>query len=350
MSEEWEVSFFKEKLALKIRQYLLIYLFFSLCGGLIFLSNLGHFKRFGTTSAPVIPTNKPDQLEESFFKGVNYFSIQNNKPFLELETDELSISNTEGLLLCFNPVGSLYRYDRENKPMEPIIFQSKNSRVLLKKKSLYLDKNVEIKMANTTLTAENVSITDNGEQIDANENVKTISLIQKTNDQILINSHRASYFPKKQLYTYRTNVTGEVVRKRVYEEGVSFATDQLVFNVPESLITLDGKVTFKKDNLDAFANRGEVFLENYNKKLKYYALYDDVRLQETLSQNGKPLVRKAFAEKLEGITSEKRIILTGFPKVFQLKDVIKGNRITIRENVEIVEVDDANSSITIQKE
>ena len=350
MDKELRWSRFKEKLALKIRQYLLIYVFFTVCGGLIFLSNLGHFKRFGSEHAPVIISNKPDQLEESFFKGVNYFSIEKSKPFLELKTNELSLSNTEGLVLSFNPIGTLYRYDKDNKPQEPIIFQSKNSRVQLKKKNVYLDNDVEIKMAGTEISADNVSILDNGEQIEANENVKTVSTVQKTGDQILVSSNRAIYFPKKQFYEYRSNVSGKVLRKRVYEEGISFATNQLVFNVPESLISLAGKVSFKKDNLDVLANRGEVFLENYNKKLKYYALYDDVRLQESLSHNGKPLTRKAFAEKLEGISSEKKIVLTGFPKVFQLRDVIKGNRITIRENVETVEVDDANSSITIEKD
>jgi lipopolysaccharide export system protein LptA len=113
---------------------------------------------------------------------------------------------------------------------------------------------------------------------------------------------------------------------------------------------MKGNVSFKKENLEAFANRGEVFLENYNKKLKYYALYDDVKLQENLVSNGKPMARKAFAEKLEGQMAEKKIILTGLPKVFQERDVIKGNRIIIRENVETVEVDDANTNIIINKD
>lgn len=244
---------------MKIRQYLLIYVFFTVCGGLIFLSNLGHFKRFGSEHAPVIISNKPDQLEESFFKGVNYFSIEKSKPFLELKTNELSLSNTEGLVLSFNPIGTLYRYDKDNKPQEPIIFQSKNSRVQLKKKNVYLDNDVEIKMAGTEISADNVSILDNGEQIEANENVKTVSTVQKTGDQILVSSNRAIYFPKKQFYEYRSNVSGKVLRKRVYEEGISFATNQLVFNVPESLISLAGKVSFKKDNLDVSPIGGKSF-------------------------------------------------------------------------------------------
>ena len=75
-----------------------------------------------------------------------------------------------------------------------------------------------------------------------------------------------------------------------------------------------------------------------------------MRLQEKLINNGKLLVRKAFSEKLEGLISDKKVILTGLPKVFQERDVIKGNRIIIKENVETVEVDDANTNIILEQE
>lgn len=131
---------------------------------------------------------------------------------------------------------------------------------------------------------------------------------------------------------------------------MSFTTDLMTLSAPKSEVEMKGNVTFKKGNLDASSNQGTLFLENYNKKLKYYSLSDDVKLQETLSLNGKPVMRKAFAEKLEGIISEKKVILTGLPKVFQEKDVIKGNRITIRENIETVEIDDANTNITLERD
>ena len=131
---------------------------------------------------------------------------------------------------------------------------------------------------------------------------------------------------------------------------IYFKTDLMTVNGPKLLVEMKGNVSIKKESLDAYANRGEVFLENYNKRLKYYALYDDVRLQEKLMQNGRLLIRKAFSEKLEGLMSDRKIILTGLPKVFQGNDVIKGNRIIIKENVETVEVDDANSNITLEKE
>lgn len=335
---------------MKIRQYAIIFFFFFSCLSLSLISYFGHFDDFG--SEHNIPKSGPshDLVDESFFKDVTYYSVDKSKPFLELDSNELSISSTDGVVIGFNPNGIVYRYEKNDKPLEPIYFQAKNSRALLKKKEIYLDKDVEIKMSNTNLSADKISILSNGEVLNATNNVKTLSTVEKTNDQIIVDSNSAIYRPKEQFFEYRDNVSGIIKRKRQYEESISFKTDLLTLDAPNSLAQMKGNVSFKKENLDAFANRGEVFLENYNKRLKYYALYDDVRLQERLLQNEKPLMRKAFSEKLEGLISDKKIILTGLPKVFQGKDVIRGNRIIIRENVETVEVDDANTNITLEKE
>ncbi|MGZ3787014.1 MAG: LptA/OstA family protein [Bacteriovorax sp.] len=335
---------------MKIRQYAIILLFISVCLGLSVISYFGHFDEFGSEHA--IPVNGPkhDQVDETYFKNVTYFSVENSRPFLQLDSKELSISSIDGVVIGFDPNGVVYRYDTNGKEQEPIFFQSKNSRALLKKKELFLDKDVEIKMNNTKLTADKVSILSKGDILYAYNNVKTLSNVEKTNDQIMVDADTAIYRPKEQFFEYRSRVSGVIKRKRLYEESISFKTDLLTLSAPNSLAKMTGNVSIKKENLEAFAHRGEVFLENYNKRLKYYALYDDVRLQETLVQNGWPLMRKAFSEKLEGLISDKKIILTGLPKVFQEKDVIKGNRIIIRENVETVEVDDAYTNIILEKE
>ena len=321
-----------------------------MCLTLSLISYLGHFDDFG--SKHEIPKNGPihDEVDESFFKNVNYYSIYNSRPFLELESNELSLSSNDGVVIGFYPKGIIYRYDKAGTQLEPIYFQSKNSRALTKSKDVYLTDEVEIKMTDTNLHADKVSILKDGELINANQHVKTLNTSSKNNDQILVNANSAIYRPREQYFEYRENVEGIIKRKRLYEESLSFKSDLMTVEGSKSLASMTGNVSFKKDNLEASANRGEVFLENYNKRLKYYALYDDVRLQERLLHTGKPLLRKAFAEKLEGLISDKKIILTGLPKVFQEKDTIKGNRIIIRENVETVEVDDANTNITLKKE
>ena len=316
------------------------------------LSFKGNFDQFGNEiNAPVIGAIQAE-IDESFFKGVNYYSVKDVLPFLDIESSELSISSNNKVIIGFNPNGVLYRYDQKQLALDSIKFKSKNYRALLAEKDIFLDNEVEIKMADTNLLADKVSILSNGEVLYAINNVKTLTTDVITNDQILVNSNNTIYRPKEQFFEYRGNVNGVIKRKRVYEESVNFKTDLLTLNAPLHLVTMKGNVYLKKENVDAYANRGEIFLENYNKKLKYYVLYDDVRLKEVLADLKnikKPHIRKAFSEKLEGLVSENKIILTGFPKVFQEEDIIKGNRIIIRENIETVEVDDANTNITLDK-
>ena len=114
-------------------------------------------------------------------------------------------------------------------------------------------------------------------------------------------------------------------------------------------MTLIGNVKLIKQGLTALSREGEIFMDNYNKKLKYYTLIDDVKLTEKVKlEDGSSFIRTAVAEKLDGLVAEEKNILTGFPKVFQQGDVITGNRITIRENNQVVEVDDANTDFILK--
>ncbi len=339
----WEKS-------LKKRQYLIIIFFVIVTLGLSVYSYMGNFDSLDMNTAATAPTVTKDETDESYFKTIDYYLVDKSKPALQLEGTELTLSNQSSQIVAFNPVGVIYRRDDAGVEEEPINFSSKNSRALTANKELFLEDEVEIRIGNSNLKSNKVTIFNNGKHLEAVGDVKTQSFDPKTSDQILIDSDFAIYRPQEEFFEYQKHVKGTIKRKRLYEENVSFTTDLLTLSAPKSLVEMKGNVTLKKGNLDASSNQGTVFLENYNKKLKYYSLSDDVRLQESLLINDKKVVRKAFSEKLEGLISEKKIILTGLPKVFQGKDVIKGNRITIRENIETVEVDDANTNIILERE
>ena len=333
---------------MKHRQYTIIVLFVAVTLGVSIYSFFAHYDNSGVAvKAPVADSS---DMDESYFKIVDYYLVDKSKPFLKLESTELTLKKQNTEVVAFNPDGVIYRIDEKGVEEDPIFFIAKNSRVLTPNKELYLVDEVEIKVAHSSLKSEKVTIFNGGRLLEADGDVRTESMDPKTNDQILITSNFALYRPKEQFFEYKKNVKGKVKRKRQYEESVSFTADDMTLSGIKSEMEMKGNVTFKKGNLDASSNQGTLFLENYNKKLKYYSLSDDVRLQETITLKGKPLMRKAFAEKLEGIISEKKIILTGLPKVFQEKDVIKGNRITIRENIETVEIDDANTNITLERD
>jgi lipopolysaccharide export system protein LptA len=333
---------------LKKQQYTVIIFFIIITLGLSIYSYIGNFDSLTETSRTGVVSN--DGMDESYFKIIDYYLINKSKPFLQLESTHLTLSNQNTFVLALNPNGVIYRRDEKDVEEEPVYFNSKSSQIYTNTKELFLKDNVQVKVGNADLKAVKVSIFNGGKHLEADGNVKTHNVDLKTNDQILINSDFAIYRPKEQFFEYQRNVKGSVQRVRQYEESVSFTTDLLTLSALQSKVDMKGNVTFKKGNLEAASNLGSVYLENYNKKLKYYSLSDDVRLQETLSINGKPMVRKAFSEKLEGLISERKVVLTGLPKVFQQKDVIKGNRITIRENIETVEVDDANTNITLERE
>ncbi|MEE2742392.1 MAG: LptA/OstA family protein, partial [Bdellovibrionota bacterium] len=137
-------------------------------------------------------------------------------------------------------------------------------------------------------------------------------------------------------------------RKRVYEESVHFNSNNLNFNKKKLKAHLEGKVVFKYKKFKAKAQKGDIFLENYNNNLKYFTLYDDVKVKEVLSLKGKEVIRKAYSERLEGFPGKSKVILTGYPKVIQEDDTIVGNKIILRWNNEVLEIIDANSSLKLK--
>jgi lipopolysaccharide export system protein LptA len=265
-------------------------------------------------------------------------------PLLRVNSDELTLSSTSNKIFGFNPNGVFYYAE------DPVFFQSKNFLLFLSSKELLLENKVEINFNKTKMQSNKTHLFLKGSKVEARGLVKSTSEAEVDGGKIFINADLASGELKTKYFEYSGNVDGMIQRKKTYEETVAFKTDFLSFTSLQNLIDLKGNVLIIKENSTAKSLRGQIFLENYNKKLKYYTLYDDVKLEEHVVSNGNTLERKGFAEKLECIASERKIILTGFPKVFQQKDVIKGNRITIRENIETVEVDDANSSILLKEE
>ena len=134
-------------------------------------------------------------------------------------------------------------------------------------------------------------------------------------------------------------------------ESFDFKANRVELNMLKSLVSLSDNVLLHRNNYDLEAQKAEIFLENYNKKLKYYVLYDDIKLEEKLSMNdGSKQMRKAYSEKLEGYMAEEKVVLTGAPRVEQGEDLIKGYQIILRENVELVEVDDSQSSFDLNKD
>lgn len=286
-----------------------------------------------------------DFEQTSFFEEVEYFLKNNGKPSLRMFADKSRTHQGKKLTYFFEPVGESYTADGE-----PVHFKSHQGHLNQVKNYVVLKDDVVIYTDESELKSNQAYYAINSGFFKAEGEVKTKNYSKKTRDKIYIDSDFADSWPTKKIGHYKGNVKGKIIRFLRYEPPVHFSSDELHSDINKSYIELIGNVKLRKQQVRARSLRGEIFLENYNKKLKYYVLYDDVVVKEKVKLRDKTVfTRKAFGEKLEGITSEDKIILTGYPKVIQQEEVILGNTIILLEGNDVVEVDDANSRVKIKE-
>lgn len=325
------------------RKHTFLFVIFLLgSSGLIIFSFLGNwdggvFKELDADDTPI------DSMQESYFKTVQYHVLDKGEPLFMLDAYELTLNSTIGKTFFFKPKGFAFtgKGQRVDYSGERGVYDQK-------KEILTLEKDTSVRLPDTDATSDKMIYEVAEDRIHLIGTVKTKTFYVEEGDWIYLDADEAFFWTEARRSSYLGNVSGEIKRKRVYEDSLSFKSNELYLNMNDLKADLNHDVFMKKQNLTATSRRGEIYLENYNKKLKYFALYDDVKVVEKVMLDGKFINRKAFSEKLEGVPSESKIILTGYPKVYQLNDVIKGNKIVLRENTEVVEVDDANTKFKVE--
>jgi lipopolysaccharide export system protein LptA len=288
--------------------------------------------------------NSVASVERSYFKNVHYFKSEELKPTLELKSTELEILNNRHLDFK-KPTGLLVSASRD------IRYKANHGKLDQETKLLNLIGDVHLYDKTSDYMSSELTYNGSTGIIYANGGVSTQIVDEKTLDIIKVKSESMTSYMKLKKLNLVGDVQGRIIRKRRYEGDMKFRSETAVLNSLESRLELNKSVKLHRNNYYLTAGSAEIFLENFNKKLKYYALYDDVKLEEKLKlKSGKNQTRRAFAEKLEGHQRTGKIILTGAPRVEQGNDIIKGYQITLRENVELVEVDDSQSSFSLKKD
>lgn len=314
-----------------------IYVFTALsCGVLILAMNTHRASEKSFAKA-----EKPDEV--SSFKSVHFFRNLNSKPSLELKSTNLEIINQD-ILTFKKPEGQLFRSGKS------LTYSADSGQFTQAQNSLELKGNIELKNALSSYLCDELTYDGRNETLFARGSVESTHRDLKTQDTIKLNSQFMRSNLKENLTQLNGNVKGVIVRRRKYEGDVKFQADKVELNSSKSLISLNQDVKIQRNNYYLQAQRAKIFLENFNKKLKYYELYDDVKLEEQVKlSSGEKQTRRAYAEKLEAHQSSGKIILTGAPRVEQGRDVIRGYQIILRENVELVEVDDSQSRFSIKR-
>jgi LPS export ABC transporter protein LptC len=76
--------------------------------------------------------------------------------------------------------------------------------------------------------------------------------------------------------------------------------------------------------------------------LNYMTAYDDVYIKETDPEKSKGGIQYATSQKADFISKDDKILLTGFPSVYQTSDTVTGELITVFRSKNLVEVTQAN--------
>ena len=298
-------------------------------------------KRIGSKALENVRVQKD---QESEFFGLNYYAIDGERKVLSVNASILKIINEKNLYFS-EPEGFVL-----NNKDEKVSYSASKGSFLTDKKALNLEGDVILVNAKSEHKSDSLFYDGQSRIIKADGNVNSKVVDPKTADKILIKASKMSAWLNEGKSVFTGSVVGKVKRKRIYEESFDFKSEKIEVNQLKSLVKLSNNVKLHRGNYNLSAGKAEIFLGNYNKKLKYYVLYDDIKLVEKLDlRNGRKQQRRAYSEKLEGYMSEAKVVLSGAPRVQQGNDLIKGYQITLRENVEIVEVDDSQSSFELKR-
>lgn len=281
----------------------------------------------------------------TIIENMDYFTLKEGVPEVSLSA-EMMKSRGETWAEFITPKG-VYNYQEKK---ETIRYQALHGLYSTKTEKLILTDKVKVTTSDSEYYADKVDYFYKKDLILGEGNVKFVGEDLKSQDQVVVESDKMEAHPDQKLGTFTGMVRGSMSRKKKFEGKMNFTSQLLRLTGAESLAHLEGDVWLKRDTYVITAGKADMYLENYNKSLKYFVLNDDVKVTEKLVTPEGTTERKAFSERLEGFGREEKMILSGAPRVETGPDVIKGYRITIRENVDLIEVDDAMSDVKVKRE
>ena len=164
-----------------------------------------------------------------------------------------------------------------------------------------------------------------------------------------IKSNSVKMFKDESQVLYRGNVSGQITSEgKSSFDRIKFKSNLLTLDDVEKIIFLDGEASITRGSSVINALTGNIWLDSYSSGVKYFSMNDDVELTDGfINSKGKPVVRKSFSERLEGFSEEEKLVLSGFPQVEQEGDIIKGNKMIIREEQEMIEIINTNSQFNL---
>ncbi|HXH32478.1 MAG TPA: LptA/OstA family protein [Bacteriovoracaceae bacterium] len=300
-----------------------------------------------TQVAPGLTENQKAKAlapEFTLIEQLDYFHLKDGIPQMSLAAASMRSIGEEQAEFEF-PKG-VYNYQEKNKTLR---YQAEAGIYKKENEVLKLTTEVKVTTDEAEYLAQKVIYYFKKDLILGSGGVRFNGEDLKTRDQVTIAADSMRANPNNKYTHFKGKVEGALERKKKYEGRLIFSSESLELEGQKSMAHLLGDVRIKRSNYLITAGKADLHMQNFNKSLKYFVLNDDVKMTETMETPKGITKRNAFSERLEGFGREQKMVLTGAPRVEQGKDVIKGYRITVRENIDLIEVDDAMSDVQVKR-
>lgn len=274
---------------------------------------------------------------------VQYYLLKDKRPSVYIDGYYVEIKDNFNIFDFVNP-SAIYYGEKEGH------LRSLRAKYFKDKGELTLNGDIQATYVPFYFECQNAYFSMPAQLFHCSDTSFVLTTDEKTKDQVHVHADKSTTYIAEKYSIHENHVNGKVVRRLPFEPDTDFSGDKLSLFELLSRVDLEGHVQVTHGEFKIDARKSQIFLENFNKTLKYFTFHDDVVVNQTFKDpKGHLVERFAYAEMVEGIRSEGKIILTGAPRVVQGQDIVKGNKITLRQGAGVIEVDDAISSLIYQK-
>ena len=317
---------------------ILFFLFVSLCvffmpDGLIIESP----KHEGQTSSS-------KKSENQVFKGASYFSFNNLGENTQINSEKIIHEGAGGKITLLRPFGEILSKDGK------IDYHGEYGEIFPGIHSVHLYEGVSFRGKGIDVKSKEMFLNQKKGEVSLLGEVETKANLDK-GDKLFLRSEKAYLNRNQSLINYKGQVKGRVFFKNDKFSGpLSFTSENLKYFSTLGELELSEDVTLDRDTVNIQSRKGHIFLREKKKGIRYFVLEDDVKFREKFFLNsGKAILRTGISQKLEGFGFDQRIVFSGYPRIKQLDDLIRGNEIIIRQKSELIEIINTNSKFKFEE-
>ena len=283
-------------------------------------------------------------VTDQVFKQASYYSFNQVGENTKIDSEKIVHEGEGGKITLSSPSGEIL--SKQGK----IDYYGSYGEIFPKNQSVHLYNGVSFKGEGIDVKSEEMVLDQQKGDVKLFGQVRTDADLDK-GDKLVLQSSKAFFNKFDELISYQGQVKGKITfEDKIFSKPLLFTSNTLKYFSNIGEIKLSEDVTLKRGSVDIQARKGQLFLKKKKKGIRYFILEDDVKFKEKfLISSGKTITRTGISQRLEGFGFDQKIVFSGYPRIKQLDDLIRGNEIIIRQKSELIEIINTNSKFKFEE-